>query len=73
MPEDYMHKYLDPLVGMRVTAIAVSRANEDAGRYEDEYALKLENKRTGAVCYAWIMCDEEGNGPGHLDLDWEKR
>jgi len=25
------------------------------------------------VCYAWIMCDEEGNGPGHLDLDWEKK
>ena len=56
-----------------MTAIAVSRANEDAGRYEDEYALKLDNKRTGAVCYAWIMCDEEGNGPGHLDLDWEKK
>ena len=36
MPEDYMHKYLQPLVGMRVTNIV------------------------------------KGNGPGHLDLDWEK-
>ena len=66
MPEDYMHKYLQPLVGMRVTNIA---KDKDQG----EYSLRLENKRTGAVCYAWIMCDEEGNGPGHLDLDWEKK
>ena len=43
MPEDYMHKYLDPLVGMRVTNIA---KDKDQG----EYSLRLENKRTGAVC-----------------------
>ena len=69
MPEDYMHKYLDPLVGMRVTGIA---KDKEMG----EYALKLESAEipvSRAVCYAWIMCDEEGNGPGHLDLDCEKR
>ena len=68
MPEDYMHKHLQPLVGMRVTNIVL---DQDKG----EYALRLESAEipvSRAVCYAWIMCDEEGNGPGHLDLDWEK-
>jgi hypothetical protein len=51
-----LYKHLTKLVGKKVTGVVYDPA-------ADIFALKL----TGRT-YAWILCDPEGNGPGHLDI-----
>lgn len=57
LENDYTIKHLKQLVGKKVTGVCVDQDGE-------MYGLVF----TGGVV-AWIMCDPEGNGPGHLDID----
>ena len=66
--KDWTGEHLSQLVGMTVKAIGFDPVTpESEYRYEDEYCLTLEGE-DGKVTQAWIMCDPEGNGPGHLDI-----
>lgn len=51
--------YLSVLLGKRAVRVAVS-PDDDIG---DIYGIEFDD---GTV--AWILCDPEGNGPGHLDI-----
>lgn len=54
----HMERY-DALVGKKLTGMCVD--NSDPG-IEPVVGLKF------GKTIAWILCDEEGNGPGCLDL-----
>jgi len=62
-----MVKNLQVLIGSRVTGIVQSGAPANS---ETTVGLVFEGgdkgKRTEYT--AWILCDPEGNGPGHLDV-----
>lgn len=48
-------KHLEQLIGAKITGIAQDQ--------DDIFGLILEDGR-----YVWILMDEEGNGPGHLEI-----
>ena len=52
---DYCAKECEQLVGKKVTAVVIDKDHEFMG-------LKIGKK------IAWVLCDPEGNGPGHLDI-----
>lgn len=52
---------LSKLLGEVITGIVYDDDDTGAGRL---YGLRL----TGGTI-AWILCDPEGNGPGHLELE----
>jgi len=68
---DYMQQHLGKLVGMTIIGIAVS---DDDGEEDDGfgdgkmYGLILQKRGSDKETVAWISRDEEGNGPGWLDL-----
>ena len=41
--------------------------NPEADHGDEEYGLVFKC-RDGKIRTAWIMCDPEGNGAGHLDI-----
>jgi hypothetical protein len=41
--------------------------NPDSSNGDEEYGLVFKC-RDGKIRTAWIMCDPEGNGAGHLDI-----
>jgi len=53
---EYMKKHLSQLIGKTVIAVV---PDDD----EEMWALVFTDKTS-----AWILRDEEGNGPGHLDI-----
>jgi hypothetical protein len=55
----FIEKYLSQLVGKKVTGHL--RVTEHFGG--PLYGLRFDD---GTI--AWILCDPEGNGPGHLDI-----
>ncbi|MEN6550160.1 MAG: hypothetical protein ABFE07_29300 [Armatimonadia bacterium] len=57
--QDYIAEHLHQLVGKKVTGVAKDSDSE----FDATYGLMFED---GTI--AWIMCDPEGNGPGHLDI-----
>ena len=57
--KEYMEKHLAPLVNQTITGLVTDGDDDEAF-----YGLKFGN---GTV--AWVLCDPEGNGPGHLDID----
>ena len=57
-PVDYNEKHLSQLVGKKIVGLI-----KDGG---GTYGFK-----TDAGQLVWIMCDPEGNGPGHLDIQDE--
>jgi len=61
MSEIRMLAHLGVLIKGKVIAVVKSKNDE-----EPTWALKI---RLGNKTYnAWILCDEEGNGPGHLEI-----
>lgn len=60
--KDWGFKHLSVLHKARCGDI-VKNSETDHG--EAEYGLLFEC-RDGKIRTAWIMCDPEGNGPGHL-------
>ena len=66
---DYELKHLSQLVGWTVERIVkFAYTNDEPGGYQDDPTYGLILTRPGSkkqVC-AQILCDPEGNGPGHL-------
>jgi hypothetical protein len=60
---DWGFNHLSPL--WRATCADIVK-NPD-GSSEEEYGLVFKCK-DGKIRTAWIMCDPEGNGAGHLDI-----
>jgi hypothetical protein len=61
MAENYMGRYLGQLVGKTVTSLATDGEQDDS---DTTWGLVFSD---GTI--AWISCDPEGNGPGHLDIE----
>ena len=40
-----------------------------AGVDGEDFCLILENPRSNQEACLWVMCDEEGNGPGAITVD----
>ena len=57
--DDFYTKYYSQLVGKTVEKLALDTSDQ-----ENFYGLVFND---GTI--AWISCDEEGNGPGHLDIE----
>ena len=64
----YMLEHLDPIIGTGIVGIAV----DDETFSEPCYALRVKKSKNGPVKLVWIMCDPEGNGPGHLNIEDEE-
>jgi hypothetical protein len=54
-----MKEHLGQLIGLRVTGLVYSPGS-DTGRI---WGLEFDDKTE-----AFILCDPEGNGPGHLEI-----
>ena len=61
---DPMLRYLSPLVGATITTIIVEDGPDDND--ETHYGFIIEKEGVRYDCM--ILADEEGNGPGHLDI-----
>ena len=59
--DDFYVQHLLPLVGGVITQILV---DDDPELGETCYGIRVEKKGDSFECL--IMCDPEGNGPGHL-------
>jgi hypothetical protein len=72
---DKMSFYSDPHsgdwgfdhLGVLHKAICADIVKNPDGSCEEEYGLVFKC-RDGKIRTAWIMCDPEGNGAGHLDI-----
>jgi len=61
--DDYNIQHLMPLVGGVVTQILIDDVPELG---ETCYGLRIKKDGRNYDCF--IMCDPEGNGPGHLEI-----
>jgi hypothetical protein len=65
-------EHLRQLIGYTVTSIGCEAADGDY-TYEDEYCLVMESQQPTTTrkppLLVWILCDPEGNGPGHLSIE----
>jgi len=61
MKPNYMEAHLLKLVGKRIVAIV-----QEA---ETQYSVGCYGLRFDDETVAWIQCDPECNGPGHLDIE----
>jgi len=62
--DKFMQQYFRPLIGKKVEMIV--RDDSDSEFFAGPmYGLQFE----GGII-AWIMTDEEGNGPGHLEIQF---
>jgi hypothetical protein len=61
--DDYNIAHLMPLVGGVITQILIDEGDEGN---ETCYGLGIQNKGKKYDCI--ILCDPEGNGPGHLHI-----
>ena len=66
--DDFYIEHLLPLVGGVITQVLVDDVPELG---ETCYGFRVEKKGKRFDCL--IMCDPEGNGPGHLMIVKEKR
>ena len=62
---DSVFIHLAQLQGCEVVDIA--RIASTNLRGDPEYGLVFRSKAKD-ILTAWVMCDAEGNGPGHLDI-----
>jgi hypothetical protein len=65
---DPMLRYLSPLVGATITTIIVEDGTDDVDETHYGFIIEKEGKRYDCM----ILADEEGNGPGHLDITAKK-
>jgi hypothetical protein len=56
----YLLKHLKPLLGRKIVDLI-----EDSD--DGSYGFQLDN---GTL--VWVLCDPEGNGPGHLEIEKKK-
>jgi hypothetical protein len=56
----YLLKHLKPLLGRKIVDLI-----EDSD--DGVYGFQLDN---GTL--VWVLCDPEGNGPGHLEIEKKK-
>lgn len=61
---DWGFDHLSPL--HKATCVDIVK-NPEADHGDEEYGLVFRC-RDGKVRTAWILCDPEGNGAGHLDI-----
>lgn len=66
---DPMLRYLSPLVGATITTIIVEDGTDATD--ETHYGFIIEKEGVRYDCM--ILADEEGNGPGHLDITTRKK
>jgi hypothetical protein len=59
----FIEKYLSQLKNKKVVGLALDTLSE-AEFGEPVYGLQFDD---GTI--AWILCDPEGNGPGHLAIE----
>ena len=59
---DAYTNYLKPLIGGNIEAMIY---DESEGQLFS--GLMVNNK--GIKYTVWVLCDPEGNGPGHLDIE----
>ena len=62
---DSVFHHLTQLQGCQV--IDIARVASTNPRGAPEYGLVCRSK-DGVIVTAWILCDPEANGPGHLDI-----
>lgn len=63
--DSYMEQHLGQLLGWTVAGLAI----DDDDEFEDMFGIVFTKKGEDKKMVAWIFCDEEGNGPGHLDIE----
>jgi len=63
--KDWFFKHLNQLKGS--VCVDIARNTETGHTSKEEYGLVFRTK-SGTIKTAWIMCDPEGNGAGHLDI-----
>ena len=59
----YRKKQTAPLIGGTIVGIAYDDTNDD-------WALRV--KKDNAEYIVWILQDDEGNGPGSLEIETEE-
>ena len=57
---EWQLKKLEKIVGGKVSAIITDK---------DEEFFGLRIIQSGKIFNMWIMCDEEGNGPGAVEIN----
>ena len=62
---DPMVKHLMPLVGATITTIIV---DEGESEHDEPYYGFAFTTKNGKSYECMILADEEGNGPGHLEI-----
>ena len=62
---DYYKRHYGQLVGKTITNIIEDTTNH---LYGFECVDKVQGISVGTPTVVWILCDEEGNGAGHLDI-----
>ena len=65
---DPLLKSLSPLVGGTITTIIVEDGTEPMDETHYGFIVEKNGKRFDCM----ILSDEEGNGPGHLDITAKK-
>ena len=65
IPSDPMIKYLRPLIGATITSLIV---DEGESEHDEPYYGFAFTTKNGKSYECMILADEEGNGPGHLEI-----
>lgn len=60
----YMQRHIAPLIGGTIVQLV---ASDGESHEQDVFGIEVR-KPDGKTVVAWILCDPEGNGPGHLDI-----
>jgi len=66
---EFLKKYLQPLVGCKVTKVEVTVEDDEFSGEEAWPVIWVQKpgpKATAEVFKLEVSCDEEGNGPGFL-------
>jgi hypothetical protein len=63
--KDWGFEHLKQLKG--AVCVDIARNTDTGHNSDEEYGLVFRTK-SGKIKTAWIMCDPEGNGAGHLDI-----
>jgi hypothetical protein len=64
MDDAWIEKHYGQLVGWKVNKIAI-----DDSKSNGEPWIGLVLSKGGFKKIAWVLCDAEGNGAGHLDIE----
>jgi|TARA_B110000908_G_C9847397_1_gene268383 hypothetical protein len=64
MSDAWIEKHYGQLVGWKVNQIAI-----DDSESNGEPWIGLVLSKGGFKKIAWVLCDSEGNGAGHLDIE----